>query len=146
MQVRKRDIIIKVTSSSGAPLSHPRVTLTHEVSSFAIGSCMNQGGFTDPRYRQFFADHFSFAVFENELKWAQMESARSRPEYGPADDMLQWLEERGIPVRGHCIFWDNEVPSWLPGLSDDDMAGLPLSTFCSCLVQNENWKLYRFYL
>ena len=106
------------------------MTLTHEASSFAIGSCMSEHGLRDPRYRQFFAEHFTFAVFENELKWAKMESARGRIEYAAADEMLRWLEEKGIPVRGHCIFWDNEVPSWLPGLSDDELAGPPSSTFC----------------
>ena len=37
--------------------------------------------------------------------------------------ILPWADQQGIPLRGHCVFWDvsKYVQPWLKDLSDDEM-------------------------
>lgn len=90
---------------------------------FAIGTCVNARDIENPAYQRFFLDHFNFAVFENELKWALIEHTRGQPNFSGADRMLQWMKQHGIAMRAHCLFWDNEVPPWLKGLPPQEVLG-----------------------
>jgi endo-1,4-beta-xylanase len=73
------------------------------------------------RYLKILAEHFNFAVHENALKWYDCELREGKVDYYLADRIWELCRERGIPMRGHCIFWEKEnlnLP-WVRKLDND---------------------------
>lgn len=75
------------------------------------------------RYLATFQANFNAAVTENALKWHTMEPLRGSVDYATLDAMLAWTDKRGIPLRGHNVFWGvpNRVQSWVQALNDDEL-------------------------
>ncbi|CAI5507338.1 unnamed protein product [Closterium sp. Naga37s-1] len=68
---------------------------------------------------------FSWGVCENELKWTSVEARRGEEDWRDADAMVAWMQEHGVAMRAHCLFWDNMRPPWVDGLSLKDLKGDP---------------------
>lgn len=68
-------------------------------------------------------ENFNCAVHENAFKWCDVERERGKPDYSSAQRILELCEERGIPMRGHCLFWEKEewVQPWLKALDNDSL-------------------------
>ncbi|CAH1253915.1 Hypp1269 [Branchiostoma lanceolatum] len=110
-QHRKRYVTIRVQTPNADGIS---VEITQTKSHFAWGCAVNAWIMPDDaRYRDFFLSNFEWAVFENNLKWTQNEPNEGQLEWGLADRTLEILENAGIPVRGHCVFWG--VPEFVQG-------------------------------
>ena len=75
------------------------------------------------RYLNAFQANFNAAVTENALKWHSMEPLRGSVDYATLDAMLAWTDKRGIPLRGHNVFWGipNRVQSWVQALNDIEL-------------------------
>jgi endo-1,4-beta-xylanase len=80
-----------------------------------------------PKNRKMFLkvleENFNYAVHENALKWYHCEKKPSVVDYYAADRIWQLCQERNIPMRGHCIFWekDSHVQSWVKKLNNDEL-------------------------
>lgn len=76
-------------------------------------------------YLQVLEENFNYAVHENALKWYSTEHTKDSVYYKPADEIWQLCNERGIPMRGHCIFWakDKYIMPWLNALNNDELRG-----------------------
>eukprot|EP00058_Branchiostoma_floridae_P015725 XP_002601213.1 hypothetical protein BRAFLDRAFT_81989 [Branchiostoma floridae] len=110
-QHRKRYVTLRVQTPNADGIS---VEITQTKSHFAWGCAVNAWIMPDDaRYRDFFLSNFEWAVFENNLKWTQNEPNEGQLEWGLADRTLEILENAGIPVRGHCVFWG--VPEFVQG-------------------------------
>ncbi|MCI5700902.1 MAG: endo-1,4-beta-xylanase [Lachnospiraceae bacterium] len=70
---------------------------------FTFGCCMK--GFTDGG--DVFKDHFKhlFKQATIPFHWGIWEPYRGETHYELMDDMLDWLRENNIPVRGHALVW-----------------------------------------
>lgn len=122
-KLRKRDVIVKLRDSQGNLLPEgTKVNIQQQSNSFPMGTCINYDSLADPWYTSFFLKHFNFAVFENELKWDQIEPEEGEERFYKADEMVKFCNDNNIPMRGHCIVWDvnQEVPDWVQAL--DGMA------------------------
>jgi endo-1,4-beta-xylanase len=66
-------------------------------------------------------ENFNHAVHENALKWYDCEKEPGVVDYSTADRIWELCRERGISMRGHCIFWekDDYVMPWLKALDND---------------------------
>ncbi|CAI5991795.1 unnamed protein product, partial [Closterium sp. NIES-64] len=64
---------------------------------------------------------FSWGVCENELKWTSVEARRGEEDWRDADAMVTWMQEHGVAMRAHCLFWDNMRPPWVDKLSLADL-------------------------
>jgi endo-1,4-beta-xylanase len=67
-------------------------------------------------------ENFNYAVHENSLKWCDCEKEEGAVDYySTADRIWELCHERGIPTRGHCIFWEKEeyVQPWVKALDND---------------------------
>ncbi len=75
------------------------------------------------RYLSTFVVNFNAAVTENALKWHAMEPLRGSIDYSTVDAILAWTDKRGIPLRGHNVFWGvrNRVQAWLQALPDEQL-------------------------
>jgi endo-1,4-beta-xylanase len=60
-------------------------------------------------------ENFNHAVHENALKWCDVEREKGKPDYSSAERIWELCAERGISMRGHCLFWEKEdwVQPWL---------------------------------
>ncbi len=75
------------------------------------------------KYLHVLKNNFNSAVHENALKWYHTQRRRGKPNWQFADRILQWCEENGLRMRGHCIFWAKEryVQDWVKDLSDEQL-------------------------
>ena len=106
--IRKADIHVRVVDADQRPVSDAEVRVTMRRHEFGFGSAVAADGiFAGPdseQYRETIRTWFNKVVLENDLKWPNWESNRSK-----ALNALAWLRENGIDqVRGHTLVW----PSW----------------------------------
>lgn len=122
-QIRKRDVILKFSSSDSSTLIGSSVKIRQTQNSFPFGTCINRSNIDNEDIVAFFTKNFNWAVFENELKWYWTEAQQGNFNYKDADDLLNLCTSHNIQLRGHCIFWEVEsaVQSWIRGLNKSDM-------------------------
>ncbi|CAO2180797.1 unnamed protein product [Urochloa humidicola] len=125
-KVRKRDVILKVSGGRAedggvSSVAGAHIQVIQVQNSFPIGSCITKAGINNPEYVDFFTKHFDWAVLENELKWYYTEAVQGQVSYADADELIDFCDRHGKPVRGHCIFWavENAVQQWVRALSGD---------------------------
>jgi endo-1,4-beta-xylanase len=111
-QYRKANLAVEVRNSAGKPVSDAKVKIQMQRHAFGFGSAVAAELLTGTsadalNYREIVASYYNKVVFENDLKWTEWawENVSTRPRTFQA---MQWLVERGISVRGHCLVW----PGW----------------------------------
>jgi len=120
---RKGDLTVRVIDSTGRPVPGAQVTVAMQRHAFGWGSAVTvkeilRQDADGEKYRSIIEKHFSRVVFENDLKWGSWDNPANHARILQA---LDWLRERRIAVRGHCLVW----PSWkntprdLQALKDD---------------------------
>lgn len=65
---------------------------------------------------------FNSITIETELMPFKLGAGRENFAFAPADRVLAWAEEHGLPVFGHMLLWDYRAPPWL----FTDASGEPL--------------------
>ncbi|MFI6455664.1 endo-1,4-beta-xylanase [Streptosporangium amethystogenes] len=60
---------------------------------------------------------FNSVTPENEMKWDTVESSRGSFNFGPADQIVNRAQSKGMKVRGHTLVWHLQLPGWVSGLS-----------------------------
>ena len=122
-QIRKGDLRIVVTRANGQAISDAKVEIRMKRHAFGWGSAVVarrilQQGEDSNRYREIVEKYFNRVVFENDLKWYSWQNAANRDNVVKA---VQWLEERDIDVRGHCLIWASwrNTPRYLKDWEND---------------------------
>lgn len=122
-QLRKSDLKLVVQDGSGKVIPNASVSATMQRHDYGFGTCIS------PRlleqspdgeiYRQKVKELFSEVVLENDHKWVGID-ARG---YARADQMVQWLADNGIAVRGHCLVWPGErfLPKRIIPMEGDEL-------------------------
>ncbi|MGL4941701.1 MAG: endo-1,4-beta-xylanase [Thermoguttaceae bacterium] len=109
-KIRKGDLQIRVIDENGVPVADATVEVRMKRHAFGWGSAVAanrllQQDADGDRYREIVERCFNRVVFENDLKFWMWENPQNREKVFAASD---WLRERGIEIRGHCLVW----PSW----------------------------------
>lgn len=75
------------------------------------------------RFLEVFEQNFNYAVHENALKWYSTEREPGVVDYSEADALWEICAERGIPMRGHCVYWEKEEfnAEWLFDLTPQEL-------------------------
>ncbi|ESO88545.1 hypothetical protein LOTGIDRAFT_125612, partial [Lottia gigantea] len=102
--------------------------LTQDKSEFAWGSVVNAEMIVDPDYQMYqdlFYDTFEWGVIGNKFKWRHMEWKRGTIDHETALTATNAMLQKGIKVRGHCVFWgiEKNVPIWQTDLPDSEIKG-----------------------
>ncbi len=125
--IRKRDWLLQANDTNGQPVAGVTVQVQQRRHEFAFGSALNSYPLiAEPRYAEFFARNFEWAVFENETKWPENEPTQGQLTYTRADIMAAFCRKHGITMRGHTIFWEAtnggyEQPAWLDSLDTNQL-------------------------
>ena len=56
---------------------------------------------------------FNMLVAENEMKWDALEPSRNSFSYGSADDLVRFAQNHDMRLRGHCLAWHSQLPTWV---------------------------------
>ncbi|RIX59248.1 hypothetical protein D3P08_03580 [Paenibacillus nanensis] len=57
--------------------------------------------------------HFNSLTPGNELKWDATEPVEGEFNFARADQIIDFAEANGIPVRGHTLIWHSQTPNWV---------------------------------
>jgi endo-1,4-beta-xylanase len=114
-RVRKSDLTIRVLDAEGKPVSGAKVTVKQKRHHFRFGTALPAGRLVDTenadnlRFQQEVERLFNTVTFENDLKWPSMSDERLQT----VDRAVEWLHERDIEARGHCLLWGSygHIPS-----------------------------------
>ena len=59
------------------------------------------------------ARQFNMMVCENEMKFDALEPSRNNFSFGSADNLVGLAQQNNMAIRGHCLVWHSQVPTWL---------------------------------
>lgn len=106
-QLRKGDLRITVTDPAGNPVPDAVVKIEQLRHAFRFGTAAPAGRFLDQtnpdnlRFQQEVERLYNTVTFENDLKWPAMSDGNTER----VERAIDWLHQRGIQVRGHCLLW-----------------------------------------
>jgi len=126
--LRKRNCTVTITKD-GVPLSNTAVLIKQINNDFGFGGCIATIGFKGAngdsvKYSEAIRKYFDWATPENEMKWTTTDGADDYTDFGPGDYIVDWCNENGVKVRGHNLFWNEDVrwlPSWTYELSPEQL-------------------------
>ncbi len=82
-----------------------------------IGAAAASAYLSDPDYSSILGSEFSQLQAENEMKFGPI---HPRPDSDPnpydfagADKLVAFAQSHNMVVRGHTLFWHNQVPKWI---------------------------------
>ncbi|KAJ7946165.1 endo-1,4-beta-xylanase-like [Quillaja saponaria] len=118
-KTRKRKVKVQAVDKKGNPIVNAKISIEQNNSSFPLGCAVNLNVLNTTGYRDWFTSRFKFTVFEDELKWYNMEHIQGQVDYSGPDALLKFAKEHSIAIRGHNIHWDSPhyQPSWVSSLS-----------------------------
>lgn len=108
-QIRKADLTIQVKDRNGQNVPNASVEVNMTNHEFMWGTAVTASRLLgtnadSDKYRQAVTELFNSAVPENELKMTTWDTA-NRPN---GSKVVNWLNERGLRVRGHALVWQQE--------------------------------------
>ena len=59
------------------------------------------------------AKQFNMMVAENEMKMDALQPSQGQFSYGSADQLVALAKNNNMTVRGHCLVWHTQQPTWL---------------------------------
>lgn len=95
--------------------STPVLTLRQaaELQGFLIGSAVRPYRFSEPAYSETLAREFNMVEPEDAMKWWTVRKQAGVFDFRQADAVVSFAKAHGMKVRGHCLVWDHNNPTWL---------------------------------
>ena len=59
------------------------------------------------------AKQFNMLVAENEMKMETLQPSQGQFSFGSADQLVSLAKNNNMTVRGHCLVWHSQQPTWL---------------------------------
>ncbi len=59
------------------------------------------------------AQEFNYVTAENEMKWQYLQGSEGKFTFNQADNIVNWANQRGIKVKGHCLVWHSQLAGWV---------------------------------
>lgn len=116
-----------LTVLAGASVAS-RQTIAATTPDESLGAIAATSGFTfgaaagpvidkDLAYRELYTKHARIVTTDIALKMGTIAPQPGPKRFESADRLLQFCASNKIPMRGHCLIWNEWVPSWVKGLS-----------------------------
>jgi endo-1,4-beta-xylanase len=87
-----------------------------------IGAAVMSHQLEDPKLATLVAEQFNCLTAENEMKPENLQPAKGKFNFAPADKIAEFADKHGMKVVGHTLVWHQQTPKWM--YQDD--AGNPL--------------------
>lgn len=118
---------------------------------FRIGTAVSTRITSVPAGRDLILRHFSSLTADNQMKpmfllnreatLAAGDPCRAATRFEPADAMLHFAQEAGIPVRFHTLVWHNQTPRWFFAQDWNDAEDAPFAPREIMFARLENYIL-----
>jgi endo-1,4-beta-xylanase len=72
----------------------------------------------DAAYRQLYVDHTKIITSDIALKMSRVAPAPGPLRFEAADRLHLFCARHAIPMRGHCLIWNEWVPAWIKAMSN----------------------------
>ena len=59
------------------------------------------------------SNQFNMLVAENEMKMDALQPSQGQFSFGSADQLVTFAQNNKMTVRGHCLVWHSQQPTWL---------------------------------
>ena len=56
---------------------------------------------------------FNMMVCENEMKMETLQPSKGSFSFGSADQLVSFAQKNDMAIRGHCLVWHSQQPTWL---------------------------------
>ncbi len=112
---RRRRGTLRIQTAPNVTVKVEQLTHAFEFGTPLSGTLCRQ----EPELGAFTARWFNAGVVP--IKWAGIERRRGQRNYTGCDGTLDWCEENGFNVRGHCVFYAHRihVQQWVREIADD---------------------------
>jgi len=74
----------------------------------------------DLAYRELYKMHTRVVTTDVALKMGTIAPRPGPKQYSSADRLLQFCTQNKIPMRGHCLIWNEWVPAWIRSMSVEE--------------------------
>jgi endo-1,4-beta-xylanase len=106
-----------------------------------VGTAVNPSYFAESAYPATLAREFSQVQPENAMKFQPIEPGRGNYYWNDADAIVSFAQAHGMVIRGHTLVWHQQNPTWLNGLSQNDLSAA-LQDHIQTVVDRYAGKVY----
>ena len=85
-----------------------------------FGSAVGPSIFKDLAYRELYLTHARIVTTDVAMKMGTIAPQPGPKRFDPADRLLNFCASNRIPMRGHCLIWNEWVPSWIKSMSVEE--------------------------
>ena len=75
---------------------------------------------TDAAYRRLYIEQTRIVTSDIALKMSRVAPAPGPRQFAAANKLLEFSAQQKIPLRGHCLIWNEWVPGWIKNLSTSE--------------------------
>lgn len=84
----------------------------------AAGACGNRNiligtAVSTNRLNNTVSGDFNYVTPENDMKWQNVEGSENMFNFSQADAIVNWAQQNGIKVKGHCLVWHSQLAGWV---------------------------------
>lgn len=81
---------------------------------FMVGAALNRGQYSgrDTRAVELVCRHFNTIVAENDMKCEKIHPHENRYDWRHADRFVEFGEQHGMHIVGHCLIWHSQCAPW----------------------------------
>jgi endo-1,4-beta-xylanase len=83
-----------------------------------FGAAIGAGHLAERDYEMAAGREYSWVTPENEMKWNATEPTRGTFTFTRGDAIVSFAAANGMQVKGHTLVWHNQLPDWVPGITD----------------------------
>lgn len=78
-----------------------------------IGAAVMSSQLNEPLFASTLAKQFNMVVAENEMKFSYLQPRKGHFSFTAADRIVEFAMKHDMAVRGHCLLWHQQNPTWL---------------------------------
>jgi endo-1,4-beta-xylanase len=108
-----------------------------------FGTCMSQSQASNSGWTTIAKREFNMITPENEMKPDATEPSQNNFSFSAGDTIYNWATQNGMRVRGHCLAWHSQQPSWWGSISGTTLRNAMISHINGVMAHYKG-KLYHW--
>jgi endo-1,4-beta-xylanase len=108
--------IAGTTPASASPAAESLGEIA-EKNGFVFGAAAGPAVGTNAGYRELYVKNATIITTDVAMKMGSIASQPDTLRFDAADRLLQFCDDTKIPMRGHCLIWNEWVPQWIKNLT-----------------------------
>ena len=113
-------IIAGSVAASGSPAFSARAQGLGEIAAangFVFGAAAGPVIYNDAPYRDLYTAHTQIVTTDVAMKMGSIAGQPGPKRFDAGDRLLKFCFDSKLPMRGHCLIWNEWVPPWIKAMS-----------------------------